>query len=72
MILLGPRLAEIVTHRNSRRQVLESLVDWQVQLRVEEATTALNGISEIEHRVNILLWLAFDQCLLFSMHCAIR
>lgn len=72
MILLGLPVAESFTHRNSRRQVLESLVDWKVQLRVEEATAALNGIGKIEHRVNILLWLAFYQCLLFPIHCAIR
>jgi hypothetical protein len=34
------------------------LIDWKVQFRVEEATAALNGISEIEHRVGILQWLA--------------
>jgi hypothetical protein len=42
------------THRDCRRQVLQRLVDWKVQFRVEEATAALNSVGEIEHRVGIL------------------
>ena len=46
------------TYRDSRGQILQRLVDWKVQFRVEEATAALNGVSEIEHRVDILQWSA--------------
>lgn len=69
MVLLRFKPAESVTYRNGRRQVLESLVDRKVQLRVEEATTALNSIGEVEHRIDELLWLACPQCLLLRVYC---
>jgi hypothetical protein len=42
------------THRDCKRQILQGLVDWKVQFRVEKATAALNSVGEIEHRVGIL------------------
>ena len=72
MSLLGIRTAGSVTYRNGRRQVLESLVNRKVQLRVEEATATLNSIGEVEHRIDELQWSACPRYLLFKMSSAIR